>query len=463
MYGAGAGTQCATGLDEVRGVAVATVRNEGGKVCIEGVRKVSWDTGEMCEFASSLLSAMLCLGEDVSYPYIVGTSGVAFRFTLTRGECEFGDYSIRNVAPDSHEPVRRVFRALGYECLLHDKGAKADDAARIMASIARGASARSHPRARNTSQRVSPPETAGWSPICTNEFVPTAEPNPNLLHANPRASTWCGCCERRRRSPSQRARHPCEHEAGGEAQLPARLEEIGLGRADSDRHAVGDRGGRPREGPFQEWTFQPLSTVHGEELHSNVCRLGRGFLNVRPQPHPAPAVDHREPRPVLRWKQRAHGPLQHAGEPARSKRRRALRVPTGIVDRQSPRVVPAPRLERALLGEGRRLGHSRADEQHPVHPFEGFESKGLVELAGWFVVFADVQQGVARAGPGPSGHIASTRARAYPRRRCSLPTIKVLMYHASRRGSAITAPTGLPPTIPVRTKVIGRGSSRWSG
>lgn len=131
--------------DDMREAAVATVRNEGGKVYIAGVRKVSWDTGEMCEFASSLLSAMLCLGEPASYPLIMGTSGVAFRFTLTPSECEFGDYSIRNVAPDPHEPVRRAFRALGDDCILHNKGAKAEDAARIMASIDRGVPVLAYP------------------------------------------------------------------------------------------------------------------------------------------------------------------------------------------------------------------------------------------------------------------------------------------------------------------------------
>jgi hypothetical protein len=32
--------------------AMSTATKENTKVYIEGVRKVSWDTGEMCEFAS---------------------------------------------------------------------------------------------------------------------------------------------------------------------------------------------------------------------------------------------------------------------------------------------------------------------------------------------------------------------------------------------------------------------------
>lgn len=54
-----------------------TIKKEGSKVYLEGVRKVSWDTGEMCEFASALVSAMQCLGERVPYYYVMGTSGVA--------------------------------------------------------------------------------------------------------------------------------------------------------------------------------------------------------------------------------------------------------------------------------------------------------------------------------------------------------------------------------------------------
>ena len=59
------------------------IKRTGGKVYIEGVRKISWDTGEMCEFASALVSALLCLGERIPYHYIMGTSGVAFRYGTT--------------------------------------------------------------------------------------------------------------------------------------------------------------------------------------------------------------------------------------------------------------------------------------------------------------------------------------------------------------------------------------------
>lgn len=58
---------------------MATIRKVGNQVVLEGVRKISWETGEMCEFASSLVSTMDCLGESIPYHYVMGISGVAFR------------------------------------------------------------------------------------------------------------------------------------------------------------------------------------------------------------------------------------------------------------------------------------------------------------------------------------------------------------------------------------------------
>ena len=117
---------------------MSAVKRENDKVYIEGVRKVSWDTGEMCEFASSLTSALNCLGEDVPYYYVMGTSGVAFRFTLNPGEWDFGNYGVRNIAGDPNEPIRRAIKAAGYEFTICDKATKQEDAQRIMSSIDRG-------------------------------------------------------------------------------------------------------------------------------------------------------------------------------------------------------------------------------------------------------------------------------------------------------------------------------------
>jgi hypothetical protein len=114
------------------------VKKEGRKVYIEGVRTISWDTGEMCEFASALVSAIPCLGESAPYHYVMGTSGAAFRFTLDPGEWEFGNYGIRNISADPNEPVRRALEATGFDYTLCEKGAVQEDTAAITASIAKG-------------------------------------------------------------------------------------------------------------------------------------------------------------------------------------------------------------------------------------------------------------------------------------------------------------------------------------
>ena len=117
---------------------MGTVKRADQKVYIEDVRKVTWDSGEMCEFASSLVSALGSLGEDIPYHYVMGASGVAFRFTLNPGEWDFSTYGIWNVAPDPYEPIRRAFAAAGYDDTLCEPGSFHDDAARIMASSERG-------------------------------------------------------------------------------------------------------------------------------------------------------------------------------------------------------------------------------------------------------------------------------------------------------------------------------------
>lgn len=114
------------------------VSREGRKVFIPGVRKVSWDTGEMCEFASAMVSALQCLGDPIPYEYVMGASGAAFRFTLNPGEWDFGNYSIRNIAPDPFEPVRRALDAVGYGGTLSEKTDRESDTARVMESIDRG-------------------------------------------------------------------------------------------------------------------------------------------------------------------------------------------------------------------------------------------------------------------------------------------------------------------------------------
>jgi len=114
------------------------VRNENGKVYIEGVRKVTWDSGEMCEFASALVAALASLGDETAYPYVMGVSGVAFRFTLNPGQWDFGNYGVLNIAADPYEPIRHAFEAVGFAHSQVERGSFDEDAAWIIASIERG-------------------------------------------------------------------------------------------------------------------------------------------------------------------------------------------------------------------------------------------------------------------------------------------------------------------------------------
>lgn len=124
---------------------MGTVKRENGKVFIEGVRKVTWDSGEMCEFASSLVSALGCMGENISYSYIMGSSGMVFRFTYNPDELDYTNYSIRNIAPDIFSPVQRVFTAVGYAHTQYEPGAFKDDARNITDSIDRGVPVLAYP------------------------------------------------------------------------------------------------------------------------------------------------------------------------------------------------------------------------------------------------------------------------------------------------------------------------------
>ena len=117
---------------------MARIIRDGQKVYIPGVRKISWDTGEMCEYASALVSALGSLGDAVAYPFVMGACGAAFRFAITPGAWNPGEYSIRGFTADPMEPVGRSVAAAGYACEVFGKGDKAEDTARILRSIDQG-------------------------------------------------------------------------------------------------------------------------------------------------------------------------------------------------------------------------------------------------------------------------------------------------------------------------------------
>jgi hypothetical protein len=114
------------------------IRTEGTRTYLEGIQPGFWEAGEMCEFASAFTCTLACVGEDVLYHYVLGVTGVAFRFTFGAELWNPGFYGFAGVAADVHDLVRRAFAAVGYGYHLHAKGDMADDLARIARSIANG-------------------------------------------------------------------------------------------------------------------------------------------------------------------------------------------------------------------------------------------------------------------------------------------------------------------------------------
>lgn len=117
---------------------MAEVRTEGTRAYLDGVEPMSWSTGEMCEFASALTRTLGCAGEDVAYHYVMGVTGVAFRFTIGSELWNPGFYGFENVAADTGDLIRRAFDAVGYGYDLRAKDEAAEDLARIARSIQRG-------------------------------------------------------------------------------------------------------------------------------------------------------------------------------------------------------------------------------------------------------------------------------------------------------------------------------------
>jgi len=115
-----------------------SVKTEDNRTYLEGVKPLDWGTGEMCEFASALTRTLSCVGEDVPYHYVMGVTGVAFRFTMGRELWNPGFYGFEGVSSDVHDLIRRAFAAVGYGYRWYPKGDRADDLRRITDSIGRG-------------------------------------------------------------------------------------------------------------------------------------------------------------------------------------------------------------------------------------------------------------------------------------------------------------------------------------
>ena len=115
-----------------------SLKSEGNRTYLEGVRPLDWGTGENCEFASALTRTLDCVGEDVPYHYVLGVTGVAFRFTMGPELWNPGFYGFEGVSPDVHDLMRRAFRAVGYGYHWYPQGDQAWDLQRITDSIRRG-------------------------------------------------------------------------------------------------------------------------------------------------------------------------------------------------------------------------------------------------------------------------------------------------------------------------------------
>ncbi|MCE5217144.1 hypothetical protein LLH03_08935 [bacterium] len=115
-----------------------SLKTEGNRTYLEGVRPLDWSTGEMCEFASALTRMVECVGEEVPYHSIMGVTGVAFRFTMGHELWNPGFYGFESVSADVHDLFRRAFDAVGYRYRWHPRGNRAEDLQRITDSISRG-------------------------------------------------------------------------------------------------------------------------------------------------------------------------------------------------------------------------------------------------------------------------------------------------------------------------------------
>jgi len=104
-----------------------------------------------CPFSDGFHSCLTALGEDVSYDFLLGVSGSAWRLRWHADRWDLGNVGIMHTAEDATEPFRRAFEAVGYGCEILSRAAWAADhdlpggeedegvwRARLVASLAAG-------------------------------------------------------------------------------------------------------------------------------------------------------------------------------------------------------------------------------------------------------------------------------------------------------------------------------------
>lgn len=107
---------------------VAVVTRQQGAARIEGVQRLQWGVGRENTFINSLLVTLTALGEQTTYPELMGLSGAAFRLQFHQPQwcpsspdatCGFDcswpalkafgfDYAVRHVNPDDADQVKKA-------------------------------------------------------------------------------------------------------------------------------------------------------------------------------------------------------------------------------------------------------------------------------------------------------------------------------------------------------------------
>lgn len=109
----------------------AKVKHEGDRVWIEGVEKLTWRTNNT--YMGALEAALRARGEDVSYAYLMGVSGMAFRLQLHEEWCPS--------SPDAgcgFNTTRIAVEAVGYAYEDHNiKDGKSAEASRAREAVKR--------------------------------------------------------------------------------------------------------------------------------------------------------------------------------------------------------------------------------------------------------------------------------------------------------------------------------------
>jgi len=99
------------GLASLASAARQAVMKDGGKVYIKGVDRLQWGKGQDCTFMGALTAMARYLGDDVTYDYLMGVSGMAFRVQKwEQGWCP----SAACVGP-GYDTQAKAFGALGYK------------------------------------------------------------------------------------------------------------------------------------------------------------------------------------------------------------------------------------------------------------------------------------------------------------------------------------------------------------